>query len=350
MTARSPRPGRRMAAGLRPPRISSAGSAGLDPDASDSAARCAVGGARRRRPQPAASPGPGSLPTRFAVALAVLLVTAACTGPAPQAAAMPGRCIVPPAPSPAERSESRGSGGAASAADRLAGLASAVGALPGDARDPRVYRFSATHAQNWTVTDGGIAATDVTVWRASDGSGRIIQRTLPLRPGPARLADAAERARLAAAPAQTTTYPHDGVTIGGVVPEPVPADTATLTAALYAARPGSCYPQALLGDVAYLAGVHYLDRAARAATLRVLATIAGLGYDGVARDLAGRTGWSFHADDGPVRTTILLDPATGSLLACSITSAAGAPHLLTHTLYLAADRTMAVGQAVEGPL
>jgi hypothetical protein len=56
----------------------------------------------------------------------------------------------------------------------------------------------------------------------------------------------------------------------------------------------------------------------RAQVLRVLADLPGIAYTGRARDRGGRTGEAFSLDfdamTGPVRDTIIVDPASGTLL------------------------------------
>lgn len=76
--------------------------------------------------------------------------------------------------------------------------------------------------------------------------------------------------------------------------------------------------QSPLGGYAHLAGGLVLPPGVRAQVLRVLADLPGIAYTGRARDRAGRTGEAFSLDfdamTGPVRDTIIVDPATGTLL------------------------------------
>ena len=286
------------------------------------AARSSACGDHRRKPR---------FPWACSVLAVTLLAVAACS-PEPHQAASPPAVTQPTAY------------GAPDTAHRLQMLADTITTTRGDAKDPAVYRYSTTRVQSWSLTGGGLTRIDSTVWRAPDGSGRIDTRTLPPRRDPDRLPDNAERHQLAAAPATVHAYPRpDGTVIAGVVPEPVPDNPAMLSAVLYAYRPDNRTPPALLRDFAALAGTQYLNQRARAGALRMLAAVPGLAYDGIARDVTGRVGWAFTIAAGTTRDTILLDNRTGVLLTHSITSTAGTPALISHTLYLSADRTATPG-------
>jgi hypothetical protein len=279
--------------------------------------------------------------TAIVTLAAVLLAVTACApaeepavpvgwqGPCPSAAASSST------PPPADRLSTTG---------RLLGLADTITALPADAKDAAVNSYSVARTQLWSVVDGMVTPIEITLWRDADGGGRVDERALPARPDPSRLPDTAELLRLATAPVTTTTYPGaDGPRIGGAVTEPVPSDAQTLADALYAGAHLRCQPTWLLSAFVRLYRSHYLNRAARAGALRMLATIPGLAYDGIARDVIGRTGWTFVLA-GYHHETILLDPDTGTLLASSVTSIDDTPQLLAYQLFLATDRTSTPGQ------
>jgi hypothetical protein len=222
---------------------------------------------------------------------------------------------------------------------RLLAMADTITAVPADRRSPAAYPFSAVHTQHWSITGDIVEARDVVTWRSADGTART--RTLQPRRDPTRFPDLAERQRLATAPAETVDYPQaDGSLLDGVITEPVPHDARTLADALYAQQRTRCRPHLLFDRYLRLAGGFYLDHQARAATLRLLATIPGLTYDGIARDLAGRTGWAFTLTrtDQHTTDTIVLNPTTGALQAAASTEI-NASHPLRNTLYLDRDRT-----------
>jgi hypothetical protein len=278
---------------------------------------------------------PGPRRTATVTLAALLLTVTACTpaepppipvgwqGPCPSDAAS---SAAPPADPP-------------NTTDRLLGLADTITALPADAKDPAANGYSVTRTQLWSVADGMVTPTEITLWRDADGGGRVDKRALPARPDPSRLPDTAELLRLATAPVTTTTYRRaSGPRIGGAVTEPVPTDAQTLADALYAGALLRCQPTWLLSAFVRLYRSHYLNGA-----LRMLATIPGLAYAGIARDVTGRTGWTFVLT-GYHRETILLDPETGTLLAFSVTALDGTPQLLTYQLILATDRISTPGQ------
>jgi hypothetical protein len=73
-----------------------------------------------------------------------------------------------------------------------------------------------------------------------------------------------------------------------------------------------------LGGYMYLARDLILPPEVRAQAWRVLADLPGIEYTGRVRDRAGRTGEAFSLDfdasSGPVRDTLIVDPASGELL------------------------------------
>jgi hypothetical protein len=223
---------------------------------------------------------------------------------------------------------------------RLNAIADTITAVPADTRAPTAYPYSAVHTQQWAITGDSIQAHDVITWRAADGTARTQTRTLALRRDPTQFPDPAERQRLATAPAEIVNYPlANGAPFDGVVPEPVPHDPQALADALNS-RNVDCRPHLLLDQYLQLAASSYLDRQARAATLRLLATIPDLTYIDIARDLAGRTGWAFtlNRPDRHTTDTIVIDPTTGLLLtAATAQSNSRQPQRIT--LYLERNRT-----------
>ncbi|MFI1996839.1 hypothetical protein [Actinoplanes sp. NPDC020271] len=232
------------------------------------------------------------------------------------------------------------------AVDRLQKLADTIATTSADGKDPEDYRYSTVHRQFWIVVDGMVEPSEDTLWRAADGSGRTDERRLPARPDPDRFPDVAERQRLSAAPATTQTYPRpDGGVLAAAVAEPVPTNPAALADAIFDARETYCNNTLLFEAFVQLSQLHYLNRAARAAALRMLATVPGIAYDGIARDLLGRTGWSFTLTQPLTRRTIMLDPRTGRLLiATTSSSVTGTQQLCDYLLLLATDRTRTPGQ------
>lgn len=228
-------------------------------------------------------------------------------------------------------------------------LAERLRAVPADARTGR-YAYVALRMRAADSMLEGPCVETVTAyaaerrWRADDGSGQVTGTPWhhdPVDP-PA---------------AETTTYPAGG--LPGVVPGPVPTDPAALAAALDAAYPpvdtrtrhhvtGTA---ARLRAVADLAAWHYTNRAARRAVLLVLADVAGLTYRGGVTGYPGAIAVS--ADAGPWRDLLVIDPASGVVLAYEqvllrngeITLGVHTPYSNARTAYTARGRTSQPGQA-----
>ncbi|WP_432972313.1 hypothetical protein [Dactylosporangium sp. CA-233914] len=152
----------------------------------------------------------------------------------------------------------------ASARDRLLLIAAAAGRVAGDAS---TGPYSRIHLVRWVRTGAGAIRFDSERWRAADGSGRLVERRLDA-PG---------------APAVRTDYPPGSLLLRTADPADGPTAVAT----------------SLLDMI----GIRYLDRPARAAALRTLASLPGL---------AG-TGPAFTLTAGANRLTIVVDPATAEL-------------------------------------
>ncbi|BEL12921.1 hypothetical protein Q0Z83_111120 [Actinoplanes sichuanensis] len=224
---------------------------------------------------------------------------------------------------------------------RLAAMADTITAIPADTRTAAAYPYSAVHTQQWSITGDTIEAHDVIIWRAADGTARTNTRKLALHRDPAHFPDRAERQRLATAPAQIVDYPlANGARLDAVITEPVPHDPRAMADALSTQHGTVCRRHVLFDRYLQLADGFYLDQPARAATLRLLATIPDLTFDGIARDLLGRTGWAFVLTRPGQHTTdtIVIDPATGVPLTAA-TAEANARHPRRITLYLERDRT-----------
>ncbi|MEU8658464.1 hypothetical protein [Actinoplanes philippinensis] len=280
-------------------------------------------------------------PTRLrpiGVLAAALLTAAACaTTEAPKSSGTQQR----PCPVDQPSSATAAAAGTVSAHARLTVMADTITAIPADTRTSAAYPYSAVHTQQWSITGDTVEARDVVIWRAADGTARTQTRTLTLHRDPARFSDRAERQRLATAPAQIVDYPlANGARLDGVITEPVTHDPRALAEALAAQHGALCRRPGLFDRYLQLAGGFYLDQQARTATLRLLATIPDLAFDGIARDLIGRPGWVFVLTRPGQHTTdtIVIDPATGVLLAAA-TAEVDARHPRHITLYLERGRT-----------
>jgi len=292
----------------------------------------------RRSPRKASLVPTRALPLRRQrAAIALTAVTLTLTGCA-NTGLRPNNGAIPVASTPASPSMSA----PMTPADRLRHLADTLTPMPGDSKDPAVYRYTYLRVQHWDRATNVVARTDDTWWRANDGTGQSNTRRLPERPDLTRMPTPTEQRKLAAAPVTIDQYPEPG-RLSGTLTEPVPADQATLTAKLFEHQPAETGPQALLWAYCDLARHHYLNQAVRASTLRILATINRLTYTGTAQDLAGRTGMAFHLDSPGNHDSILLDPATGRLLVCSQNNATTPPALFSYALLLDSDRVAHIG-------
>jgi hypothetical protein len=123
------------------------------------------------------------------------------------------------------------------------------------------------------------------------------------------------------------------------VHEPIPDDPDALANQLYwTALPWQIGPITLLTGIGDIATVHYVNQAARAATLRMLARVPEMVYHGETRDIAGRPALTWSVNTGVSSETITFDATTGQLLAHRRVWNTEPPMLLFHTLYLGTDR------------
>ncbi|MFD6757394.1 hypothetical protein [Micromonospora gifhornensis] len=101
------------------------------------------------------------------------------------------------------------------------------------------------------------------------------------------------------------------------LPGGIPADSGDLAKLLAPPKlvDEPAYPRTLAGGVVGLATSHHLDPQQRATTLRVLATVPHITYQGTTTDLAGRPGLAFQVVADGSTSTLVIDPATGELLA-----------------------------------
>ncbi|GAB3863803.1 hypothetical protein GCM10029963_73160 [Micromonospora andamanensis] len=150
------------------------------------------------------------------------------------------------------------------------------------------------------------------------------------------------------AKASPITTQHQG-DLHPYLPIPLPTDPTTLTGLLappeLAAEPA--YPRLLSGGIVGLATSQYLDQNERTTALHVLATVPGIEYRGTTSDLAGRAGLAFRVFADASTTTLIIDPATGELLAAQERIAAPRPGLFSSVLILQRSHTDADGVPPE---
>jgi hypothetical protein len=189
-------------------------------------------------------------------------------------------------------------GPALSPRDRLLLLADVAGPAVGDAS---AGRYSRIHIRRWVRTGDRFARWDSERWRAPDGSGRLAERRLD---SVATLAEPFPAAGLntAGAPSIRTDYPAGSLRLR--VGEPFPATAGALLAAF-----GGEGPTAVTAGLLDSIGIRYLDRAERAAVLRVFAGLPGLTFVG-----AGALGLGFGLDLPGVRLRLLVDAVTGEVV------------------------------------
>jgi hypothetical protein len=129
-----------------------------------------------------------------------------------------------------------------------------------------------------------------------------------------------------------------------------PTGPSALTAWLRQGHPASAGPQELLVAITDLVKEQVLTPAERAAVLRVLSKLPHLADLGTTTDRAGRPARAFAVTSSgqglPTRFTLLVDPATGTVLGFeqTLTQSAGQlnvpiPSVVGYDLYLVADRT-----------
>ncbi len=252
---------------------------------------------------------PIAAPLLRCVALGVLgsVLLAACQSatrtdaPAPSTAAPAGL----PAPAPPLAATAHG----LTARQRLTILAEGITATPADATTHLPYTY--LHTRTWSRSSNAIARFDQRRWRSPDGTTLEITRRLPDLPGLAHEPTADDQELFHTAREHRTRY-HDR--------RPSELDDVSPAALADALAPRQlagepAYPRLLATGVLDLAASRYLTRTQRAATLRVLATIPAITYQGESTDLAGRRALAFAVHADGTTTTLLIRPDTGELLA-----------------------------------
>nr|WP_240955539.1 hypothetical protein [Micromonospora sp. HNM0581] len=216
--------------------------------------------------------------------------------------------------------------------------------VPADGTTDLSYEY--LHLQRWTRTSGAIRREDLRRWRHPDGSGREVFRRAPDVRSIDHQPSPKDRTLFAQAAPTTTRYQGD---LHPYLPKPLPADPAALADLLgppeLAAE--SAYPRLLTWGVVNLTTSQYLDHNERSTALHVLAAVPGIEYGGQTPDLAGRIGLGFRVvADGSI-TTLVIDPATGELLAAQERVAGPRPGLFSSVLILQRDHTDADGVPPE---
>ncbi|MFF0471865.1 hypothetical protein ACFYPX_31085 [Micromonospora zamorensis] len=133
-------------------------------------------------------------------------------------------------------------------------------------------------------------------WRTDDASGRVIRSRYP---GGNQ-------------PTDDSTY-HPGELDGPI--GPITADPNALTAHIDATQPRFLGPTAVIRGLVSLLGWRTPNQAARTAVITVLRDTPGITYHGSVTDRAGRTGVGVSATSDAIRFLLILNPATGGLLA-----------------------------------
>lgn len=177
-------------------------------------------------------------------------------------------------------------------------------------------------------TTSEIVESRTELWRGPDQSGRMIT----VRHGERSVED----------------YPAGQ--FGGMWNDRAPADAAALTEWLKQGHPPENGPAETVAAITDLLREQPLAARQRAALLRVLARVPGVGYAGAVTDRANRQGEAFSLDSDmsglPTRHLLIVDPKTGVILAEEqmLTKTAGmlnvpVPSVISYTLYLKADRS-----------
>ncbi|MDG4796924.1 hypothetical protein [Micromonospora sp. WMMD1082] len=227
---------------------------------------------------------------------------------------------------------------------RLTTIATTLHPVPAD--NTTHLPITYLHLQTWTRATTVIRREDLQRWRHPDGSGREVSR----RAADVRDVDhqptPGERHLFLDAPPTTTRYRGD---LHPYLPEPLPTDPSTLAELLappeLATEPA--YPRILTGAVIALAASQYLNQQQRTTTLHVLATVPGIDYLGTTTDLAGRTGLAFQVIADTSTTTLIINPATGELLAAQERITGPRLGLFSHVLILRRGHTSTDGVPPE---
>ncbi|WP_233599739.1 hypothetical protein [Micromonospora sp. M71_S20] len=234
------------------------------------------------------------------------------------------------------------------AQQRLIALAASVAATPADDTTDRPYTY--LHLQMWNRATNAIIRTDLRRWRrGADNSGREITRRLPDMLGVDHRPDPDERELFARAPQKTTQYGRDA--LRHYLPEPPPTDPTALAHALappiLANEPA--YPLLLASGIVGLATSQYLNQEQRTATLRLLASIPTITYQGETTDIADRTGLTFAVTADGSTWQLIIDGRTGELLAAHERVTGKRPGLFSYVLILERGHTTTEAEEVAEP-
>ncbi|MEU7925154.1 hypothetical protein [Micromonospora sp. NPDC049107] len=225
-----------------------------------------------------------------------------------------------------------------SARQRLMALAASVEATPADASTDLPYTY--LHTQSWARATNVIARIDLQRWRRdTDDSGREVTRRLPDVPGLAYRPTSRERDQFTAARATDTPYLRGD--LRPYLADPFPTEPTALAGMLaprqMAGEPA--YPRMLVHGIIGLATNQYLNQTQRAATLRVLADVPNITYQGEQADLAGRIGISLTVIAGGSTTQLVVHPHTGEILAAHEQVSGAKPGLFSYVLILERGHT-----------
>ncbi|MGI5213838.1 hypothetical protein [Plantactinospora sp. CA-290183] len=218
----------------------------------------------------------------------------------------------------------------------LYSLADQIRTVPADAH-PGPYAYQ--HTERWSRDSARLRGFVRRQWRNADGAGRVTEKTLPGSDNLARPSED-DRARLAAAKFEQVD--HRAGSLPAVVAEPIATDPDALATQLARHIPPQAGPARLMTGIADMADVHYLGQEQRAAVLRLLASIEGIGVVGAADDLA-RAGVAVTVTAAGSTSRLFFDPATGVLFAFDEVLHVGRRGVFDIRLYLSVDRRAGAG-------
>ncbi|MFV2013677.1 MULTISPECIES: CU044_5270 family protein [unclassified Micromonospora] len=181
-------------------------------------------------------------------------------------------------------------------------------------------------------TTSAVIPWEQEIWHAPDGS--ALRKVTWPSAGPG------------AAPAESIRYaPGEWIT---PTPSPPSADLAQLKAQVYANQPQENGLKSAVRGVADLYQGWVISTSVRAQLLRFLAEHEDLKYRGHVTDRAGRTGIAITADSAGAQDIVILDEATGQLLAHESVIVSGAqalaelPAVFSYVLLLEAEQVAAI--------
>lgn len=250
----------------------------------------------------------------LAVAAPAAVLAAARTAPPRQATVQPAR-TTPVASAPAAATSSAS---APTPQQRLLSLADQIAAVPQDAHTGRV---DYTHVQLWARATDVVARFDTEKWWAADGSGRVRERRLRDRPDLTRPPSGDEHRQMLTGSVGVEDYGP-----GRLPPEvrlPIATGVEALQAQFDTISPPAAGPLSTATAISNINRTHYLNRANRADTLRVLAAVETLEFRGPGTDVAGRTGltWAINTGGAPN-----CSPSTPAPANCWSTRACSTPN------------------------